>query len=298
MSKKRRYMEYDYGGFPPYVSVAERKAQAAKLVAKLKKKDKHIRPVIVKSKIKIAHTFWGMAWCKNIETYRDMDYRLERGRSYVRTGAIVDLRISEKKVVAQVSGANLYQVSIDFKPLSKASWRRFVSKCSDEIASLVDLLGGKVPSKVSQLITDHKHGLFPTSNEIQFDCNCPDYANCCKHIAAALYGIGVHFDADPMLFFLLRGQDPKDLITKASKDISQAGKQLESTSEMEDLFGIEIADSPREKTPEKKLATKKKKSTTKKKSKTKKETSKKALIIKKRTTKKTTRKKVTKKKKK
>ena len=143
-------MTYDY--YPPYVSVADRKAKAAKLIAKLKKKDKKVSPVVVKSRIKIAHSFWGQAWCKHIQTYRDMAYRLERGRSYVRSGAIIDLRISRRKVVAKISGSELYKVSINFESLSKSSWGNIVSKCSGEIDSLVDLLNGKLPSQVLSLI--------------------------------------------------------------------------------------------------------------------------------------------------
>ncbi|MFK7824532.1 MAG: SWIM zinc finger family protein [Oligoflexales bacterium] len=267
-------MQYDYDYYPPYVSVADRKAKAAKMVAKLKKKDKKVAPVVVKSRIKIAHSFWGQAWCKHIETYRDMAYRLERGRSYVRSGAVVDLRISKKKVVAKVSGSELYKVSIDFESLTKPSFNRIVSKCSGEIDSLVDLLNGKLPSNVSKTITDPKSGLFPQSGEIKFNCNCPDYADCCKHVAATLYGIGVHFDEDPMLFFLLRGQDPKELIAEASKDLS--GNEFGTgDDDIEDLFGIEIdyqptstASSARGKKSNRKSATRSKKATaTKKKTK-------------------------------
>ena len=288
-------MPYDYDYYPPYVSVSDRKAKAAKMVAKLKKKDKKVAPVVVKSRIKIAHSFWGQAWCKHIQTYRDMAYRLERGRSYVRSGAVVDLRISKKKVVAKVSGSELYKVSIDFESLAKTSWNRIVSKCSGEIDSLVDLLNGKLPSNVSKTITDPKNGLFPQSGEIKFNCNCPDYADCCKHVAATLYGIGVHFDEDPMLFFLLRGQDPKELIAEASKDLG--GNEFGTgDDDIEDLFGIEIDDQPtstassaRGKKLNKKSANRSKKATATKKTKTK-------VVAKKSTKKKAVSKKVSKKK--
>lgn len=267
-------MPYDYDYYPSYVSVADRKAKAAKIVARLKKKDKKVAPVVVKSRIKIAHSFWGQAWCKHIETYRDMAYRLERGRSYVRSGAVVDLRITERKVTAKVSGSELYNVTINFEPLSKATWNRIVTKCSGEIDSLVDLLNGKLPNTVTKTITDPNNGLFPKPEEIKLSCNCLDYADCCKHIAATLYGIGVHFDQDPMLFFLLRGQDPKELIAEASKALSNSECD-ESDSEIEDLFGIEIDDpttssvsSAKSKKSDKKIASRSKKSkTTKKKAK-------------------------------
>jgi uncharacterized Zn finger protein len=58
-------------------------------------------------------------------------------------------------------------------------------------------------------------GLFPSPKEIHMDCSCPDWATMCKHVAAALYGTGAKLDADPLLFFTLRGIDPTDLIKKS-----------------------------------------------------------------------------------
>ena len=237
--------------YATYVSVTERKAKAKKLISILKKKDKNISPVIINSRIKIAHSFWGQAWCKNIESYRDLDYRLEQGRSYVRSGAVVDLRISEKQVRSQVIGSELYKVKIDFNSFPKESWNSFTKKCTSVTDSIVDLLSGKIPDVVSKLITDESIGLFPNPNEIKFDCNCLDYADVCKHIAATLYGIGVHFDKDPNLFFILRGVDPSDLIKKSREELTQGTKDTISNETMEDLFNIEIGTSTNNFTPEK-----------------------------------------------
>jgi hypothetical protein len=75
-----------WGEWKPYVPVAKRRAQAARFAAKQAKKEKRdLRPVKIEGR-KIARTFWGEAWCGNLERYSDFENRLPRGRTYVRNG--------------------------------------------------------------------------------------------------------------------------------------------------------------------------------------------------------------------
>ena len=84
-------MYYDYG-WRPYVTVAERRRKAAREMEKLKKKGHPVSPVVIEGRT-IARTFWGKAWCENLERYSDYENRLPRGRTYVRNGSVVDLQI-------------------------------------------------------------------------------------------------------------------------------------------------------------------------------------------------------------
>jgi hypothetical protein len=61
----------------PYVSVAQRRRQAERELTKLKKKGQSIAPVIIEGR-KIAKSFWGKAWCDNLERYSDYANRLPR----------------------------------------------------------------------------------------------------------------------------------------------------------------------------------------------------------------------------
>ena len=63
-------MGFGWGEYPPYVSVAARRAQAARKLAALRKAGKTVSPVQVAGR-KIATTFWGSAWCTNLESYSD-----------------------------------------------------------------------------------------------------------------------------------------------------------------------------------------------------------------------------------
>jgi hypothetical protein len=69
--------------FPKYVTVAERKEKIARKTAKLKKKQVDLQPIVAQGRLMVK-TFWGKAWCKNLESYQDYAYRLDRGRSYAR----------------------------------------------------------------------------------------------------------------------------------------------------------------------------------------------------------------------
>src|SRR5450755_2983776 len=99
----------DYYDWKPYVPVAARREQAAREAATLTRKGRQMSPVAIDGR-KIAKTFWGAAWCDNLERYSDYANRLPRGRTYVRNGSVIDLQITEGEVQAQVMGSSLYEV--------------------------------------------------------------------------------------------------------------------------------------------------------------------------------------------
>ena len=125
---------YGNGGwdFRPYVSVAEKKANAARELARLTKKNgRQPEPIVLgHRKRQIATTFWGKAWCDNLEHYADFANRLPRGRSYVRNGSVVDLQITEGKVTAMVSGSELYKIEIKIKSLASNLWKTIQADCA------------------------------------------------------------------------------------------------------------------------------------------------------------------------
>ena len=205
-----RYDRYDrYSRFPKYVSVAERKEKAYKTAAKLG----DLSPIVLAGH-KIATTFWGKAWCDNVETYQDYSNRLPRGRSYVRSGSVIDLKITTGTVSALVcgSGRTPYKIGISIEPLNKPRWNALKKQCLGKIDSLVSLVQGKLSTETLALFCDHDTGIFPASSEIKMKCSCPDSAGLCKHLAAVLYGIGTRLDTDPKLFFVLRGINENELI--------------------------------------------------------------------------------------
>ncbi len=232
-----------YYGFAPYVPVAERRRKAAATAQKMNKTGRKLEPVEIAGR-KIASTFWGSEWCENLEAYSDYANRLPRGRTYARNGSVIDLQISSGEVTALVMGSELYEITITVSRLSNTAWGDFKKRCSGKIASLLDLLQGRLDKGVLQEITRRPGGLFPSPKEIHLDCSCPDGAYMCKHIAAALYGVGARLDGKPELFFTLRGADVQELITAAASNAASvggtpAGDGLDA-GDLSDIFGVEI----------------------------------------------------------
>ena len=258
-----------YDDYPAYVSVGERKRQIKQKIAKLRKQGKKLSPVEIEGRL-IARTFWGEAWCTNIESYHDYSNRLPRARSYVKHGAVVDLKIKTGKITALVQGSELYNVDITIEKLDPERWERIKQECAGKINSLIDLIQGKLSDEVIALLCRHDEGLFPAPNEIRLDCDCPDWADLCKHLAAVLYGIGARLDHEPELFFLLRGVDQNELFTADLTD-NLTGTETDSAiadDALGDIFGIDLDDLDdiiAEPVP-KKQATKKKKRAVKTKS--------------------------------
>jgi uncharacterized Zn finger protein len=189
---------------------------AGKKLAQSEKKQA-LRPVIIEGSV-IARTWWGKAWNENLESCAEYSTLIGRGRSTVRSGAIVDLQVSvgEIKALVQGSRAKPYEILITIKKLNRNTWNLVTSACKGKQESLEELLAGKFPKAVEEAFMQRKTGLFPSPREIEFACSCPDWASMCKHVAATLYGIGARLDEDPTLFFTLRGVDPIDLIKGAA----------------------------------------------------------------------------------
>jgi uncharacterized Zn finger protein len=227
-------------GWKPYVPVAQRRAQAAKKAAKFAKAGRALSPVTIEGRA-IAKTFWGKAWCQHLESFSDYENRLPRGRTYARNGSILDLQIAPGSISALVMGSSLYEIKFSISPLQNSKWKAIKSRSTGQIDSLVELLQGRFSDAVMRVITDRDSGLFPAPSEINKSCSCPDWAGLCKHLAAALYGIGARLDEKPELLFLLRGVDHTELLEGAPAATGTAGPSTLDSADLADVFGIEIA---------------------------------------------------------
>lgn len=232
-----------FWGYKPYVPVAKRREQALKAAQKAKKKGVSYSAV-EPYRGALAKTFWGKAWCNNLESYSDYANRLPRGRTYVRNGSVIDLQISAGQVQALVMGSSLYSVSVRIDKLSPAQWKSVCSDCSSSVASLIELLQGKLSTSVMERVSAPKTGLFPSPKEMHFECSCPDWAGMCKHVAAALYGAGARLDQQPELLFSLRHVDAKDLVQQVStlktKVSHTQAKKILVENDLADVFGLNM----------------------------------------------------------
>ncbi len=235
------------GGWGPYVSVAEKRAKATREAAKqAKKRGETPSPVVIEGRT-IARTFWGEAWCENLERYSDLANRLPRGRAYVRNGSVVDLRVLPGEVTALVAGSEPYRVVVRIEPVPDHRWRALRDDCAGAVDSLVELLQGRLSKAVMERVCRQRVGLFPAPAEISMRCSCPDGATMCKHVAAVLYGIGARLDEQPELLFRLRRVDETELVAHAAGGTAFDARVPAAANRLEDddlsgLFGVEMAE--------------------------------------------------------
>ena len=158
-----------YKRWPEYVPVVQRKALAAQATQVMEKQGKKVNPIIIKGRT-IAKTFWGKAWCDNLEVYSDYSNRLPRGRSYVRNGSVIDLQVTQGHVHAQVMGSSLYEVTVQVKTMPASKWQNLIQACSGKIDSLIELLQGSFSKAVMSILIAPETAFFPAPEEISMCC--------------------------------------------------------------------------------------------------------------------------------
>ena len=230
----------------PQPTDEELKANAKATAKKAADKGKEFHPIIISGRT-IAKSWWGKAWCDNLERYADYDTRLPRGRRYVKTGAVVDLQINKGKILARVQGTRKtpYKIEIRISPLSEQQIERITDRCGTKVENLAKLLDGDFPTELKEIFIS-EGGLFPKSREISFNCSCPDWAVMCKHVAATLYGVGARLDEDPLLFFSLRGVDTDRFVNVVIDNrcetmlanIDKPSSRILNNIDLSEIFGI------------------------------------------------------------
>lgn len=229
--------------FPKRPSVAEQRAKAERASKRLARSGRKLAPVQPEGRT-IARSFWGRAWCENLESYHDYENRLPRGRSYLVNGSVLDLKLERGRIRALVSGTELYEVEVTIAPVGALRWKRIRTQCAGEIGSLIELLHGRISERVMRIIAHREEGLFPKPREIEMRCSCPDWATMCKHVAAVMYGVGTRLDQEPQLLFALRGADHLQLVAQAA-DVGAiarrgTGRKTIAAESVAEVFGIQL----------------------------------------------------------
>lgn len=242
----RRYWKTDRYYSQP--NEQQLKSKVDETTKKAKKKGTVLEPVIIEGK-DIVNSWWGKAWCENLERYADYQSRLPRGKRYVKSGTVVDLKIEKGKVSAKVQGTRKtpYKVEIRISPLKEEKTQALIQQCTKKIENLEQLVNGTFPEELKELFISEQ-GLFPTPREISFSCSCPDWALLCKHVAAVLYGIGNRFDQNPLLFFELRGIDVnrfiditiENRIETMLENVDKPSKRIIEKQDYAELFGLDL----------------------------------------------------------
>jgi len=164
-------------------------------------------------------SWWAKRWIAVLESF-DIGARLGRGRSYARSGQVLNIEVGQGTVTARVQGSRPkpYDVTIRVKELAAGQWDKLVRELSGQALFAAKLLAGEMPQDIEQVFTSAGLSLFPQkSDDLQTECSCPDWSNPCKHVAAVYYLLGEEFDRDPFLLFRLRGLGREELLKRLSR---------------------------------------------------------------------------------
>ena len=170
---------------------------------------------------KFTKTWWGDRFLEALENVMDAG-RLSRGRTYARTGRVLNFRLSEGKITATVRGRKnpyfgvykepKYKITIEIKPIVEKDWQKVIKGIGSKASLISILLMNEMPNNIESAFAELDLHLLPFhSHDLITDCSCPDWSNPCKHIAGVYYLLASEFDSDPFLMFKLRGLEPAAL---------------------------------------------------------------------------------------
>ena len=193
-----------------------------------------LHPVESRSR-RLATRFWGSAWMRHLAVCESGGLCLAPGRTLLRHGCVLDVRVLPGRVTAVVSADALYDVELRLIPPDEERVETLAALCVGKIDSLLSLLEGRVDEALLQQLCDPTNGLLPDAHDWRISCSCPDWSEPCPHAAAAMYALGVLLDTQPELLFTLRSVDPDALLRKPVIDGG-----VFDPAELGAMFGISL----------------------------------------------------------
>lgn len=188
-------------------------------------------PLAVRGGIRAQHTttgqlrvWWSRRWVEMMEQFR-LGARLGRGRNYAEAGQVSELLIEEGLVNAAVQGVQKepYSSRISFKVLTPEGKASVLDTLREQPVLIARLLVGDLPLKIESILNKEGCPLFPErENDVKSRCNCPDWANPCKHLAAVYYLLGEEIAKNPMLLLKIRGIKHSDIFRESDKSAKKA----------------------------------------------------------------------------
>jgi uncharacterized Zn finger protein len=175
---------------------------------------------------RFGETWWARRWIDVLESF-ELGARLSRGRSYARSGQVLNIDVHKGQVTARVQGSRPkpYSVTINVKQLTNEQWEKVLEVLSRQALFVAKLLAGEMPQEIEKVFKEAGQSLFPArARDLDTDCSCPDWSNPCKHIAAVYYLLGEEFDRDPFLLFQMRGLGREELLERLGR-LAPAGGQ-------------------------------------------------------------------------
>lgn len=165
-----------------------------------------------------ARCWWARRWSEALEAM-GLRGRLGRGRDYAVRGQVVSMEITGSRVSAKVQGMreDPYAVTLDFRAPTGKARAAIVAALRSEPITAARILADDLPAEVEGVFRQCGFDLFPGGKlgpgkyDMTSACSCPDYANPCKHVVAALLVLGEEIARRPATLLALRGIMMEDL---------------------------------------------------------------------------------------
>jgi len=163
---------------------------------------------------RFGNTWWGRLWITALERLGDdFENRLLRGKSYAENGAVSCFNVNPGEIQAKVHGRKTYNVTLGLPALTATQWEKAIERIRQESRFVASLLAGEMPIGLDETFREAGASLYPrVPKELQTHCDCPDWANPCKHVAAVCYVMAEVLDRDPWLLFDLRGRTKENIL--------------------------------------------------------------------------------------
>ena len=218
----------------PRLRAAELERRATAHREQLLAEGMELHPVMSRSR-KLATKFWGSAWIRHLAVHESSGWSLTPGRTLLRHGCVLDVRVAPGLVEAWVSAEELYEVRLQLTPPDEERIDTLAELCAGKIDSLLSLLEGRVDEALLQQLCDTENGLLPEASDWKISCTCPDWAAPCPHAAAVMCALGVLLDNRPELLFTLRSIAPAALLRPPAPS-----RQQFDAAALSATFGIEL----------------------------------------------------------
>lgn len=190
-----------------------------------------------------SQNWWARRWIKSMELLVD-PARLQRGRSYARSGQVLSVQENPYGVEARVQGSRPapYKVIIQLTPLTDDQWALVTDALAEQALFTAQLLAGEMPANIEDAFETAGVNLFPKlAGDLFSSCSCPDWANPCKHVAATHYILADRFDDDPFLLFRMRGRSQEQILAELNQ---RRGGLAENNQPDENIQASLLEDQP------------------------------------------------------
>lgn len=154
-------------------------------------------------------TWWGNRWLQSL-THIDYENRIPRGATYARSGAVSDVKVSGNIIKAKVQGRRVrpYTVTLIIPPFFQEDIDRLIDGIIARPEIVSQMLKHELDPAVLDIAAECGLKIFPEKwTDFKMQCNCPDWAVPCKHIAAVIYMMSREIDNNPFVVFQIHNVD-------------------------------------------------------------------------------------------